>query len=351
VPRGIVPAVRVAVLTTSYPRDTDDHAGRFVAEAVAHLRERGVEIAVVGPASYRHFGAAGPGGVMANVRRRPWAAPLLLASLVRATRRTARDADLVHAHWLPTAVAAAATGKPYVVTLHGSDVELARRAPALARRVLGRAAGVITVSSTLAEDARRLGAREPRVVPNGVDFPAERGREASPPYVLYAGRLSREKGIEELVAAARGLRLVVAGDGPLRHLVPDDRGFVSRAELERLYAGAAVVACPSRREGFGVVCAEAMAHGRAVVATAVGGLTDLVVHEETGLLVPPRDPVALRGALDRLLADDDLRARLGAAARERVARLCSWDRVTDATLAVYREALGEQASTEPFSSA
>ena len=81
-----------------------------------------------------------------------------------------------------------------------------------------------------------------------------------------------------------------------------------RPELERLLAGAAVVACPSRREGFGIVCAEAMARGRAVVASDVGGLKDLVEHERTGLLVPPQDPAALRAALERLLADEQLRA-------------------------------------------
>jgi glycosyltransferase involved in cell wall biosynthesis len=88
-----------------------------------------------------------------------------------------------------------------------------------------------------------------------------------------------------------------------------------------------------------VVCAEAMAHGRPVVAGAVGGLLDLVVDGETGVLVPPRDPAALRAALDRLLDDEALRARLGAAARERIRDRFSWRAVTDATLALYADAL------------
>jgi glycosyltransferase involved in cell wall biosynthesis len=79
-----------------------------------------------------------------------------------------------------------------------------------------------------------------------------------------------------------------------------------------------------------------MAHARPVVASAVGGLTDLVVDGETGLLVPPRDPPALRAALERLLADRDLRRRLGAAGRERARERFSWDAVTDATIAAYR---------------
>ena len=135
------------------------------------------------------------------------------------------------------------------------------------------------------------------MIPSGVELPPEVGEEDEPPHVLYAGRLSAEKGVLELVEAARGLPLVVAGDGPLRARVPGALGFVPHDELDRLYARAAVVACPSHREGFGVACAEAMAHGKPVVASAVGGLLDLVVDGETGLLVPPGDVGrAARGA-------------------------------------------------------
>ena len=333
--------MKVVVLTTSYPRSADDAAGRFVAGAVEHLRARGVDVEVVSPLSFRHFGIAYEEGVTGNLRRRPWLAlalPLLLVSFARAARRAARDAHLVHAHWLPAGAVALATGRPVVLTVHGTDVELARRARPLARAILRRMSVVLAVSTALAEDARRLGAHEARVVPNGVELPPEGPAEAEPPYVLFAGRLSREKGILELVEAARGLDLVVAGDGPLRGRVPQARGWLPRAELERLYAGAAVVACPSRREGFGLTCAEAMAYGRPVVASAVGGLRDLVVEGETGLLVPPGDVAALRDALERLLADAPLRRRLGTAARERVRACCSWELVTDSTLRAYEDA-------------
>jgi glycosyltransferase involved in cell wall biosynthesis len=157
--------------------------------------------------------------------------------------------------------------------------------------------------------------------------------------VLYAGRLSPEKGVRELVAAANGLPLVVAGDGPLRPEVPQALGFVPNDELQAYYARAAVVACPSHREGFGVACAEAMAHGKPVVASAVGGLKDLVVDGETGLLVPPGDVPALRGALQRLLADRALRRRLGTAGRARVEEHFSWQRFTADTIRAYEDAL------------
>jgi glycosyltransferase involved in cell wall biosynthesis len=334
--------VKVAVLTTSYPRHEGDPAGNFVADAVDRVRERGVEVEVVSPASFRHFGIAYGSGVVGNLRREPWRAallPAMLGSFSLAARRASRDADLVHAHWLPAGAVALTTGKPFVVQLWGTDVELARRATSLARRVLRRARLVICASNALADSARELGAREVRVIPSGVDVPVEVAEEAEPPEVLFAGRLSPEKGILELVEAANGMTLVVAGDGPLRDRVPGALGFVPHHALGSLYERAAVVAVPSHREGFGVVCAEAMAYGRPVVAGAVGGLLDLVADGETGLLVPPRDVPALREALERLIGDRELRRRMGEAARERVRSRFAWPAVTDATLAAYEEAL------------
>jgi glycogen(starch) synthase len=334
--------MRVAVLTTSYPREPGDPAGNFVADAVERVRERGVDVEVVSPASFRHFGIAYGAGVVGNLRREPWRAallPAMLGSFSLAARRASRDADLVHAHWLPAGAVALTTGKPFVVQLWGTDVELARRAKSLARGVLRRARLVICASNALADSARDLGAREVRVIPSGVDVPEEVAEEAEPPEVLFAGRLSSEKGILELVEAANGMTLVVAGDGPLRDRVPGALGFVPHHALGPLYERAAVVAVPSHREGFGVVCAEAMAYGRPVVAGAVGGLLDLVADGETGLLVPPRDVPALRAALERLIGDRELRRRMGAAARERVRSRFAWPAVTDATLAAYEEAL------------
>ena len=334
--------MKVVVLTTSYPRYEGDPAGNFVGAAVEQLRERGVDVDVVSPASFKHYGIAYGSGVVGNLKRQPWRAlmlPALVKNLRAAARRAAADADLVHAHWLQTGFIAAHLGKPFVVQLWGTDVELARKAPSLARHVLRRARLVICPSNALAEAARELGAGETRVIPSGVEVPPYVREEAEPPQVFFAGRLSPEKGIVELVEAAQGMELVVAGDGPLREQVPGALGFVPHHALGPLYERAAVVAVPSHREGFGVVCAEAMAHGRPVVASAVGGLLDLVVDGETGLLVPPRDVGALRAALQKLLGDRELRRRLGAAARERIRKHFAWPAVTDATIAAYEEAV------------
>jgi glycosyltransferase involved in cell wall biosynthesis len=338
--------VRVVVLTTSWPRTESEFAGRFVADAVERLRERGVEVEVLAPGSgYDDHGLAYGGGMAANLRRRPWAAPLMLLSMLRALRRAARGADLVHAHWLLTAAVARFGGKPLVVTLHGSgsagsfsDVELARRRPGLVRFLLRPAAAVIGVSETVAAGVRAAGL-EVVVIPNGVRVPEPVGLPAQPAEVLYVGRLSPEKNVDTLLEAVGDLNLVVAGDGPLRERIPNALGAVPRAEVERLLERASVVVAPCEREGFGLAAAEAMAFGRPVVAAAGGALLELVADGETGLLVPPRDAPALRSAVERLLADPALRQRLGDEARVRARERFGWDAVIERTLGVYRDAL------------
>ena len=320
--------MKVVVLTTSYPRDADDVAGTFVRDSVEALVEAGVEIVVVSPAHFRHFGIAYGDGIVNNLRAAPWKAvalPLFLLAFARAARRAARSADLVHAHWLPSALPALATRKPFVLQFWGSDVALAGRVRPLARLLVRRARLVVCASTALAADARSLGARRVLVIPSGVALPASVGAPDEPPHALYAGRLSEEKGVRDLAAAADGLPLVVVGDGPLLPLFPHATGFVPPSELGAYYERAAVVVVPSRREGYGMVAREAMAYGRPVVATAVGGLVDAVEDGVTGVLVQPRDSAAMRREVRRLLADAGLRARLGAAARDRAREQFSWD--------------------------
>lgn len=290
------------------------------------MRAEGILVEVVSPATFRHFGIAFGHGIPGNLRRRPLLAlllPLFLLTYANAARKAARDADLLHAHWLPSGLVALLLRKPYVVQLWGSDAELGRRLPWLARPVMTRAQLAIAASTHLADAARMLGARKVCVIPSGVDLPELTGEAVEPPHVLYVGRLSREKGILDFLEATEGLARVIVGDGPLRSRVPEAVGFVPHSELGDFYARASVVCVPSRREGYGVVAREAMAHGRPVVATAVGGLVDAVRDGETGALVQPGDSDALRAAIVRLLDDPPLRRHQGAAAHTRASEF-SW---------------------------
>jgi len=195
----------------------------------------------------------------------------------------------------------------------------------------------------------------------GVDLEVfvPRREPAGPVTVMLASRLLWTKGVGEFVEAARILagrgsacRFVLVGipdpENPAR--VPEDAltGWVEQGLVEWWghrddmpdVLGQAHIGClPSYREGLPKALLEAAACARPLVASDAPGCREICVHEETGLLVPPRDPVALAGAIERLAADPDLRRRLGRAARERVEREFSIARVAGETLALYDEVL------------
>ena len=303
--------MKVLVLTTSYPPD----GGSFVAASVEAARSRGVEVEVVGPRDFRHFGICGGHGIVGNLRARPWLALLVPAMLWNMRRAAARvECDLVHAHWLVCGRVAATLRRPYVVQPWGTDVALLGRLP-------WRFPHVLAASRFLADE---MGGGT--VVPTPVPIPpqAPLGRT-----ILFAGRLSPEKGIEEFLAATEGMQRVVVGDGPIP--VPESVGF--QPNLAPYYQAAAVVVVPSRREGYGMVAREAMAYGRAVVASDVGGLRDAIDDGKDGLLVPPRDVPALRAAIERALTEAE---ELGRAARAKAEREWSAGRAGDALVALYR---------------
>jgi teichuronic acid biosynthesis glycosyltransferase TuaC len=221
---------------------------------------------------------------------------------------------------------------PSVVKLHGSDMDVIARLPG-PRRCLKwafpRAKRVVAVSRPLRDAAVALGAAPDRVdiVPNGVDTdsfkPADRAearRELGVPpdarVVLFVGRIDREKGAVDLVRAfclgasrLRGVQLVMVGDGPAveecRRLSRDAgvtaifKGARPHAEVPRWLAACDVMALPSWHEGTPNVVLEAIACGRRVVATRVGGIPHVITSDRLGILVPPKDPAALARALEQ----------------------------------------------------
>lgn len=172
------------------------------------------------------------------------------------------------------------------------------------------------------------------------------------PVIGAVGRLETPKGQTYLLQALRLLhprrdvRCVIVGEGVLRERLEAEAvglpvtftGY--REDMLELMQGFDVFAFPSLWEGLGVVLLEAMAYARPLVASAVGGVLDVVVPEETGLLVPARDPAALAGAIERLLDDPSLAQRLGQAGHERLLRTFRSEVADDHFMALYRSLLG-----------
>jgi glycosyltransferase involved in cell wall biosynthesis len=145
------------------------------------------------------------------------------------------------------------------------------------------------------------------------------------------------------MARLRALAVARGVDDRVRFLGP-----VPRAELPALLRSADAVVCVPWYEPFGMVPLEAMACGRAVVASAVGGLTDTVVDGVTGVHVPPRRPKALAAALRKLLQSPPLAEAYGIAGRDRVLMRYGWDRIAAATADVYRQVAASRAASEPM---
>jgi phosphatidylinositol alpha-1,6-mannosyltransferase len=269
--------------------------------------------------------------------------------------------------WLPLGqLGPRLTAAPYVVVVHGAEVTVPGRIPGsrqLGGRVLREAAGIVAAGTYPARQAEHAAGRAlPGVViPPGVDVDRFRplddearratrrefGLDPDRPLVLGVSRLVPRKGFDVLIDAVAGLpdvQLAIAGAGRDRHRLArraEARGVADRVRFlgrvpdddsfPRLYACADVFAMPCRdrwggleAEGFGIVFLEAAAAGVPSIAGRSGGSHEAVIDGETGLVVEGR-ALDVRAALAALLADDGLRARMGAAARARAVAECSYD--------------------------
>jgi len=239
---------------------------------------------------------------------------------------------------------------PTLLTAHGEFRDCGAGPDTLLGRALRGADWVSAVSRAMLEDVRALAPEiESRssLIYNACPAPAQpvTAAAAEPPLLLCLGRQVRDKGFDvALDALARVLprhpraRLVLASDGPERSTLEDQvrrlgidgavqfAGWLSEPRLRELVDSATAVVMPSRwREGFGLVALEAALRARPVAATRVGGLPEVVADGITGLLVDNEDSGGLAAAIDRLLAEPGLAARLGNAARERALRVFDFD--------------------------
>jgi glycogen synthase len=395
--------MKALLLTNEYPPNVYGGAGvhvEFLSQGLAGLidvevRSFGDQVIDEGRLKVRGYGLDSSG----------FTAPKTLQPVFGAFMRniamaaTDVDADVVHCHtWyslLGGISVKLAYGIPLVVTTHSLEPlrpwkreQLGGGYDASAwveRTAIEMADAVIAVSEGTRDDITRLFDVDParvHVIHNGIDLDLYRpttstaalerhGIDPSKPYVLFVGRITRQKGIVHLARAipeidpdaqivlcagapdtpeiAAEMEQSVAAAREARPGVFWIQEMVPRQEAVELYSHAAVFCCPSVYEPFGIINLEAMACGTPVVATATGGILEVVVDGETGLLVPieqaggasfePTDPARfshdLAAGLNRVLADPALRERMGTAGRQRVERLFSWDAIARRTVDLY----------------
>jgi len=389
--------MRILHLVTAFPRAPDDVIVPWLVELLKRLQVAGHEVEVF-TSSYR----GAPDQVMNGipVRRfryfpRRWerltheeAAPdrmrrallyrvmavcFVVAGMVAAWRLCRRQRyDVIHVHWpFPLALFgwAAQRARPaaLVTTFYGVELRWVKTAMPFLSGFLKWAARrsdrVVAISSYTADEVRELVQVPIEVIPYTTSLPTPAPRAGhrtagAPLTVLFVGRLVERKGVSHLVDAASRLlpsvdvRLVIVGDGPERARIEARireqgldgrvvvRGRVSEAELQAAYAAA-----DDRRgdtEGLGVVLLEAMNHRVPVIASAIGGITDIVEDGVSGLLVPPGDATALAAALERLARAPDLSVSLGDAGYRRLHERFSWEAITRRWVEVYNAAVARR---------
>ena len=393
--------MRILHIVTAFPRREDDPIAPWLVELLRRLRARGHEIDVLA-SSYRGLGDQDLGGIRVHRFRyfparwerltheetapdRMGRSPLyaimpvffLAAGMWRA-RSLARHHryDVVHVHWpMPMALLgwAARRGRamPMVTTFYGIELRWVQsRLPFLkwlVRWAARASAQSVAISSYTARELHKLVDVPIEVIPYTAELSppsaASAGARAGERSILFVGRLIERKGVRHLIRALGTVRrhtparLLVVGDGPERSRLEqvaremgvaehvEFRGRVTDEELRQAYDAANVFVLPSVRdarqdtEGLGVVLLEAMNYSVPVIASEIGGITDIVQHDRTGLLVPPGDEAALAKALLRLLLDPALSRTLGEAGRQRLHDAFNWERIVDRWEQVYTRVL------------
>lgn len=288
-----------------------------------------------------------------------------LTGLLRSSAQTGTSEDaieLVHAHGSRAALigilAARRAGLPSLFTAHNLLPPMGRFSGTVFRNVANKATMIIAVSEAVANSLVANGVSESHItiISNGIDLLPfdryEKAQRAERAKVVAIGRLSPEKGFDLLIDAFETVvqmvpdaTLQIAGDGPERTALEARARRSPVADRIRLLGrlddtipllhSATLVAVPSRQEGQGLVALEAMAARRPVVATAVGGLTETILPNKTGLLVSPESPAALAEALVALLLAPDRCRLFGENGRQRVERHYTLERMMDKIQSLY----------------
>lgn len=401
--------LKILFITSKFPRYLEDTQPRFVYNLAEALKDLGHEIHVVAPHDkgakkeevmndihiyrFQYFYPAsfqrvsyGPGipqnvntGLIAKMQM-PFFA---LSEISRAKKISKKvNPDIVHAHWaLPQGMAARATKKPYVVTLYGGDVFLAKKfgLTGFLDKVLMEAGRAVTITTGLRDVIREAGVKTAlAIIPAGIKM--EEFRSETKGYkeirkklcredeliVFFVGRFVEKKGISYLIEAfARVIKevpkakLVLGGEGPLaeemkelaKWLKIDNKvvftGRISIEDLPKYYCAADIFVAPSiidkygDRETQGVVFLEAMASKKPVIGTSTGGIPDVISNKEVGILVPEKNSEKLADEIIKLLKNKKLREKYAEKGYEHVKKNFTWQKIARDYVKVYRKILDE----------
>ena len=398
------------IYTNEYPPYNYGGAGvhvEYLARELSRLPDVDVDV--------RAFGDQDEPGHPLKVKGCPvetggYGAPKHLHSVFGSSRRAVdwnadgNEADVVHCHTWYTHLAGIMTklnyGIPLVVTAHSLEPLRPWKREQLAggydfsrwveKTALEMADAVVAVSEGTRNDVLKhfnVAPEKVHVIYNGIDTEEYRPVDPTPamskfgvpddkPFVLFVGRITRQKGIIHLVEATKymdaGYNVVLCAGAPdTKEIAAEMEAAVAEAGKERegivwidemvdkadvieLYSGAAIFCCPSIYEPFGIINLEAMACETPVVGSMVGGIPEVVVHEETGFLVPvaqqgespfaPLQPAAYAKALarnvDRLMADPEMRERFAEAGRKRAVERFGWTSIAEQTRDLYASLRG-----------
>ena len=400
--------MRIAILTNEYPPHVYGGAGvhvEYLTRELTRLKDghHSVQVLSFGDQNI-HQGNLTVHGVRADCPvpcqdpRHRKLMDTMVRNLIMAG--SLAEVDVVHCHTWYTHLAGCLvkqlTGAALVLTTHSLEPHRPWKVEQLGtaynvsswveRTAYENADGVVAVSESMKEDVHSLygvPAEKIRVIHNGIDLDQYRpthdpavltryGIDAHKPYVLFVGRITRQKGIIHLVSAIKhirpGVQVVLCAGAPDTEEIGREMAerieqarretanpivwvaqIVPKEDIIPIYTQAELFICPSVYEPFGIINLEAMACGTPVVASAVGGIKEVVVHDKTGLLVPfeargptdfePKEPEAfvraLADAVNSLLDDPDRRQKMGLRARERVEHYFSWTSIARFTCDFY----------------
>ena len=402
--------LRIGVLTSTYARSSDDPQVPWMRELNKRVKNEVQELIVMGP-SYKGLKSHEIDGIKVerfryapasiealthdegapNKTRRLGpkllAIPYLLCGVIAVFAWCVKHRiNVLHVHWpFPHGIWALLPkyllGVKIVSFSHGAELAMARRSSKI-RKVLGwllRASDErLANSSHTAAEVLAVSGTAAKVIPYGTSIEVkttEAPESTGPDLLLFCGRLIQRKGIDVLLRAMpsilekRDVRLVITGEGDCKDLWMKQSaelglsdhvrfaGFVSNDELASLYQNCAAYVHPAifddrgDTEGLGVVLVEALAYQRPVVASAVGGIVDVILHEKTGLLVPEKDPAALAAAVLRVLEDKTLARRLGGQGLEHVQQFFDWQRIAASTRDAWLDVLDQPAAAKPVAQA